>query len=268
MLKQSPAGRLAGKLALVTGSTQGLGTAIARRFVAEGARIVVTGRNQERGEAVAKGIGGGTLFIPADLERPDEARRLGAEALAALGGLDILVNSAGLPERSDLKSFTVEQFDRLFHVNVLAPLLLAQAAHPALAARRGVIINVGSVNAYAGGTNLLIYAATKGALMTATKNLAGALAHDRVRAHVLNIGWTDTEGERTIQAQEGQSPDFLDSVGRRSPMGRLILPAEVAAACVWLASDEAEVFSGIVLDLMQSPRGSGGRRPSGGEKKD
>jgi NAD(P)-dependent dehydrogenase (short-subunit alcohol dehydrogenase family) len=260
-------GRLAGKLALVTGSTQGLGAGIARCFAAEGARVVVTGRSRERGKAVAKSIECGTVFIPADLERPEEVRRLAVEALETLGGLDILVNSAALPERSDVSSFTAGQFDRLFHVDVLAPLLLAQAARKALSARTGVIINIGSVNAYMGEGKLLIYAATKGALMTATKNLAADLQYDRIRVHVLNCGWMDTEGERAIMAGEGRPPNFLDEAGKYLPMGRLISPADIGAACVWLASDEAAVFSGAVIDLEQCPVGAWGRRRRKEEKK-
>ena len=260
-------GRLKGKLALVTGSTQGLGAGIARSFVAEGARVVVTGRNEERGRKVAKSIGHGTVFIPADLVDPDEVRRLAAEALKALGGLDILVNSAAMPERSNLDTFTADQFDRLFHCDVLAPLLLAQAARKALAARTGTIINIGSVNAYMGDGNLLVYSSTKGALVTATRNLAAALQYDRIRVHVLNCGWMDTEGERAIMSGEGHPPNFLDEAGQFRPMGRLITPAEVAGACVWLASDEAAVFSGTVIDLEQHPVGAWGRRRKKEEKK-
>jgi len=255
---------LAGKRALVTGSTQGLGAGIARRFAAEGARVVVTGRNRERGAAVARSLGPGSVFIPADLSRPDEVRRLAAKALARLGGMDILVNSAALPERSDLSSFTVEHFDKLLHTNLLAPLLLVQACAKALAEHTGVVINIGSVNAYTGQGDLLVYSATKGALMTASKNLASALRHDRVRVHVLNAGWMDTEGERRIQAGLGQPADFLDEVGRHLPMGRLIRPAEVAEVCLLLARDETTVFSGAVIDLEQFPAGSWwGRRAHG-----
>lgn len=256
-------GRLVGRKALVTGATQGLGAAVARRFAAEGAAVAVVGRSEERGKAVAADLGAGARFVRADLADPAAAKRAAADALAGLGGLDILVNSAALPERSTLESFTVDHFDRLFRLNVLAPLLLVQATREALAARGGVVINVGSVNAYMGAPTLLVYSASKGAMMTASRNLAAALRFDRIRVHSLNIGWMDTEGERTIQAAEGRPPDFLDEAGRRSPMGRLIKPEEVAGACAWLASDEAAIFSGAVIDLDQFPVGAWGRRPPG-----
>ncbi len=260
----STKGALEGKTALITGSTQGLGAGIARRFAAEGARVVVTGRDRARGAAVAASLGAGSSFIAADLSRPDEVKRLAAEALAALGGnLDILVNSAALPERSNLETFSIEHFERLFRINVLAPLLLAQGCVKALAKNTGAIINVGSVNAYIGAPNLLVYAATKGALMTATKNLAASLRHARVRVHQLNIGWMDSDGERKIQAELGNPPDYLDEAAKRSPSGRLITPADVAEVCVHLARPETSIFSGSVIDLDQAPVGVWGDRPSG-----
>jgi len=260
-------GILAGKAALVTGSTQGLGAAIARRFASEGARVVVTGRNRARGWAVARSLGPGSRFIPADLSRPPEARRLAAKTLAAFGGLDILVNSAALPERCEFLTFKTEQFDRLFHTNLLAPLLLMQGCARALAARTGVVINIGSVNAYVGQSDLLLYAATKGGLMTASKNLASSLRDARIRVHVLNTGWMDTDGERVIQAGLGKPADFLDEAGRQQPLGRLILPCEVAEVCLLLARDETTVFSGSVIDLEQFPVGSGWGRRAHGVKK-
>jgi len=247
--------RLRGLKALVTGSTQGLGEAIARRFVAEGARVVITGRHAGRGRAVAKALGHGTVFLRADLSRPAAVRRLGLDAVRRLGGLDLLVNSAALPERSTLESFTVAHFEELFRVNLLAPLLLSQAALNSLAARSGAIINIGSVNAYIGAENLLVYAATKGALMTVSRNLSASLRERRVRVHCLNVGWMDSDGERALQTKLGRPKDFLDEMGRLAPTGRLIKPAEVAGICVALATAEGAVFSGSVIDLEQAPVG-------------
>ncbi len=244
------------KVAVVTGSTQGLGAAIASRFAGEGARVVVTGRSREKGEALAASLGNGAICHPADLSRAGDCRALIGRALQAFGGVDILVNSAAISERATLESFTPEYFDAVFHLNLRAPLLLAQAALPSLRARKGTILNIGSINAYVGGADLLVYSASKGALMTASRNMADDLKYARVRVFCLNCGWIDTEGERALWARQGRPPDFLDREGRRLPMGRLLRPEEVAEVCALLASDRAAAFSGAVIDLDQYPRGS------------
>ncbi len=247
---------LEGKVALVTGSTQGLGAAIARALAEAGARLVITGRNQERGQAVARTLPGEALFVPAELERGDDCRRLVATAVECFGRLDILVNSAGNTERSRLETFTEALFDRQFKTNVQAPLLLAQAAVPHLRQHTGVVINIGSVNAYVGGETLLVYSASKAALVTASRNLAQALRNERVRVHCLNIGWVDTDGERAVNAGEGRPADFIDRAGQKMPLGRLLQPSEIAEVCLFLASDRAAAFSGAVIDLEQHTIGA------------
>ena len=249
------AGLLSGKVALVTGSTQGLGAAIARLFNKEGARVVLSGRSRAKGEALAKQLGAAALYVPADLERVDDCTRLAAAALENFGGVDVLVNSAALTARSTLESFTPELFDRQFHINLRAPLLLAQSLLPSLRERRGCIFNVGSVNAYMGWPDLLVYSACKGALMTASRNLANSLKYARVRVFCLNLGWIDTEGERTMMTSLGHDAGFLDRAGRTFPEGRIIQPEEVAEVCLLLASKKAGVFSGSVIDLEQFPIG-------------
>jgi NAD(P)-dependent dehydrogenase (short-subunit alcohol dehydrogenase family) len=246
---------LYGKVALVTGSTQGLGAGIARCLVRAGARVVLTGRNRERGNAMARELGE-AVFEPADLSQVDDCARLVDKAAEHWGRLDILVNSAGDTDRSQLDTFTPELFDRQFHTNVRAPLLLAKAAVPHLKKNTGVIINIGSVNAYVGGETLLVYSATKGALMTASKNMAQALRNERVRVHCLNIGWVETEGERTVLAKEGKPADFIERAGKKLPVGRLLLPQEIGEVCLFLASDRGAVFSGSVIDLEQHPIGA------------
>ncbi len=252
-------GTLENKVALVTGSTQGIGAAIATRYAREGARVVITGRSRQKGEALAvfmNGLGPGATYVPADLGRVEDCKALIAEALKAYGGIDILVNCAASTERSTIEDFTPEFFDRQFHLNLRAPLLLAQAALPSLRERRGVVINIGSINAYIGELKLLVYAATKGALMTASRNLAHVLKYARVRVHCLNVGWTDTEGERAMMAKLGKPPDLLDQAGKRFPIGRLLKPQDIAEACLFLAGDRAAAFSGCVIDLEQYPIGA------------
>lgn len=247
---------LEGKSALVTGSTQGLGAAVARAFVREGARVAVTGLPPEKGREMAAALGNGCVFVAGNLADAEETRGIARQALRAFGEVDILVNNAANVERSTLADFTPELFDRQFHINVRAPLLLAQELLGSLRRRRGVVINIGSINAHIGWPNLLIYSATKAALQTASRNLANALKYARVRVHCLNPGWMDTEGERALMVKLGHPPDFLDREGKRLPMERLLKPEEVAELVVLLASDRAAAFSGIVADLDQYPPGA------------
>ena len=245
---------LAGKVALVTGSCIGLGAAIAERLAADGARLALTGYPVDHGQALAGRLPG-AIFIPADLCSADETRALARETIDRCGGLDILVNNAADSERATLDRVTPELFDRQFHIIVRAPLLLAQAALSSLTARGGVIVNIGSVNARVGWPDLVVYAAAKAALVTASKNLANALKYSRVRVHCLNPGWIDTEGERAMMARLGHPPDYLDREGATFPMGRIMTPREIADVVAFFASPQAEAFSGTVVDLEQFPLG-------------
>ena len=132
---------------------------------------------------------------------------------------------------------------------------MIQSALPSLRERGGTVINIGSVNAYLGGPNLLVYSATKGALMTASRNMANALQSPRVRL-LLNVGWIDMDGERAVLAEEGLPPDFIEREGRKLPIGRLLNPNEVAEVCFFLSSPRSQAFSGAVIDLEQFPLGA------------
>ena len=245
---------LDGRVAVISGGTQGIGAAVARLFVAEGARVVVGGRSRAKGEALARELG--AVYQETDLAKVDDCRGLVDAALRAYDGVDVLVNCAADTSRSTVDDFTPEFFDRQFAVNVRAPLLLAQRALPSLRGRRGVVINIGSVNAFMGEPELLVYAATKGALQTASRNLAHTLKFDRVRVYCLNLGWVDTEGERAVLATLGHPADFIDRQGTRWPLGRPLKPSEVADVCLFLASDKAAPFSGTVIELEQFPTGA------------
>ena len=247
---------LTGKVAVITGSTQGHGAALATLCVKEGARVVLTGLSARDGKAVAKKLGKNAVFEQSDLVRPEDCRRLIDVALDRFGGVDILVNNAVNATRATVDDVTPEVFDRIFATNVRAPLLLAHHAIDSLRKRRGVIINIGSINAFMGEPSLLVYAASKGALQTASRNLANYLKFDRVRVYCLNVGWMDSEGERAMMQQLGHPPDFLDRAGKAWPLGRILKPAEVAEVALFFASDKAAAFSGQVIELEQFPTGT------------
>ena len=144
----------------------------------------------------------------------------------------------------------------IFAVNLRAPLLLAQAAMSSLRKRQGVIINIGSINAFMGEPSLLVYAASKGALQTASRGLANYLKFDRVRVYCLNVGWMNSEGERAMMKRLGHPDDFIERAGEGWPLGRILKPSEVAEVALFLTSSRAAAFSGQVIELEQFPTGA------------
>jgi len=250
-----------GKVAIVTGSTQGLGEAIARLFAAGGAAgIVVSGRDATRGEAVAASLGVPSIFVRADLADAESCRRVVAEADQKFGRVDVLVNSAAITDRGTILDTTVDMFDRMMAINVRAPFFLIQdAAHiMRREGRGGTIVNIQSMSAHGGQSFLAAYSISKGALSVLTKNAAFALMPDGIRINGLNIGWMDTPGEAGIQSRFHDAPaDWLATAEAKQPFGRLLKPDEVARAVAYLAGDESGMMTGSVIDFDQQVRGAG-----------
>ncbi|MGH6903853.1 MAG: SDR family oxidoreductase [Geminicoccaceae bacterium] len=270
MAAEGTAGQLAGKVAAITGGTQGLGEAIARLFAARGAvGIAICGRNLENGERVARTISGAgcpTEFVRADLERMADARDFIDSAEASFGRLDVLVNCAAATDRGTLENTTEELWDRLFALNVKSQFFLIQRAVEVMRRHRihGAIANVGTMTAYGGPPKLIAYSASKGALMTMTRALANALKRDHIRINTLNIGWTNTPREHLVQTgMDGQPKDWLERASRNQPFGRLIEPDEVARAIAFLCSDESGLMTGAVVDFDQNVVGAWDENPGG-----
>lgn len=251
--------RLDGKIAVITGSTQGLGAAVARNFAAAGASGLVTcGRNTERGRAVADGItaehGIPVTFVQAELESLDDCGAIIAAADRDFGRVDVLVNAAGLTDRGNLLNTSPELFDRMMAVNVRAPFFLMQAAVK-LMIREGIegsIVNIGSTSGRAGQPFLAPYSTSKGALSTLTRHAGYALMRNRIRVNQLDIGWMNSDHERKIQEDEQGDPEFIDRVAATLPFGRLLDPREVARAVAFLASDDSGMMTGSVIQFDQS----------------
>lgn len=246
--------RLENKIVLVTGSTTGIGEAIARRVISEGGRVVIHGRNAERGEALVKEWPQRAALVVADLADPLAPARLVDAAIREFGTLDALVNNAASVARSDLHSTDAAFFDKMMAVNVRAPMLLIQAAYPHLKRSRGCVLNIGSINGYCGEGNLLAYSVSKGALMTLSRNLADALCYDGIRVNHFNVGWVLTPNEYQQKIRDGLPSDWPQKVDPQfAPSGRIMLPEEIAAAAVYWLSDESRPISGSVLELEQYP---------------
>jgi NAD(P)-dependent dehydrogenase (short-subunit alcohol dehydrogenase family) len=246
--------RLQDKVILVTGSTTGIGEAIARRVVAEGARVVVHGRDEERGRALVRQWPGQAELAIADLADPAALPTLVETAVRAFGKLDAVVNNAASVARSDLFSTDAAFFDKMMAVNVRAPLLIIRAAYEHLKKSRGCVLNIGSINSYTGEGNLLAYSVSKGALMTLSRNLADALCYDGVRVNHFNVGWVLTPNEYKQKLADGLPKDWPEQIDPQfAPSGRILKPEEIAAAAVYWLSDESRPISGSVVELEQYP---------------
>lgn len=241
--------RLSGRTALVTGSTGGLGVAIAKALAANHAFVVVSGRDKSRGDAVVAGIraaGGDGAFVAADLGAGEaEVRRLAAAATETAGGrLDILVNNAATLLMPTPTAEVSEQLLRdTFAVNVFAPFLLAGLLAPAMAeSGKGSIVNIGSITGLRGSDGSAVYSAQKAVIHSLTKSWADEYGPAGVRVNAVAPGPIATERQQEFA-------DHLEPVLARLPSRRMSTPDEVAAAVVFLAGDDAANIHGAILSV-------------------
>jgi NAD(P)-dependent dehydrogenase (short-subunit alcohol dehydrogenase family) len=247
-----------GKVTVVTGSTQGLGAAIARQIVERGAAgVVITGRDDDRGTAMAaelEDMGCRSVFVNADLVDPSAPARIIAVADETFDKIDVLVNSAAVTDRDTIWETSPEQFDRMVAINTKAPWFLMQGAIKVMV-REGVggtVVNVLSISSHAGQPYLATYCASKAALAAFTKNSAHALLKHRIRVNALNPGWMATPGEDRVQREYyGAGDAWREKAGANLPFGDLIDPEDAARAVLFLASKESGFMTGAVVDYDQ-----------------
>ena len=252
------------KVAVITGSTQGLGEATARLMAARGAAgILVTGREADRGHAVAdqlKALGADARYVPGDLADPATPAAIIAAADEAFGRIDTVVNAAAVTVRGSVWDTTAPLWDEMLAINTRAPGLMITAAARVMKREgiAGTIVNVGSVAAYAGADFLYPYSASKMALVALTRNAAWTLMRHRIRVNLVQPGWMATPGEDVIQKRfHGAEDDWLETASASQPFGRLIDPNELARTICFLASDESGMMTGATLDFDQSILGGG-----------
>ncbi|MEM9439708.1 MAG: SDR family oxidoreductase [Pseudomonadota bacterium] len=251
------------KIAVITGSTQGIGEGVARLFAARGAEgLVICGRSADQGAAVAKELsdsGTKTIFVEADLRKMDEGRAVVDEAEKIFGHLDILVNCAAATDRGTIESTTEDVWDKLFDLNVKSQFFMSQRAIEVMRRHKieGTIVNIGTIVAHGGPPFLIPYCSSKGALMTLTRSIANAVKRDRIRVNTLNIGWTNTPREHIVQTEIHARPEnWLEIAGEAQPFGRLIEIDDVARAVAFMASAESGLLTGAIIDFDQTITGT------------
>lgn len=247
-MKSNIQSKLAGKTALVTGASKGIGAAIAKHLAAAGASVVVNYASSKSGadQVVAEIIaaGGKAVAIQGDVAKPADITRLVAEAKKAFGSLDILVNNAGVYEFVPLEGITAEHYHRIFNINVLGLLLTTQEAVKHFPATGGSVINIGSVVTDLTPPASAVYTGTKGAIDAITGVLAKELGPKKIRVNALNPGLTITEGTHTAGIA---GSDFEKDAVSKTPLGRAGRPDDIAKAAVFLASDDSGWVTGEML---------------------
>ncbi len=248
--------RLQNKVIIITGSTTGIGKAIALRCVAEGARVIIHGLEENWGKSVVTETGEDKAVLHIeDISKESCADRLVALAVKSFGKLDAVVNNAAMVVSSNIHTTDLVFLRKVIEVNTIAPFALIKAALPYLTEHHGCVLNIGSVNAWSGEPNLFAYSVSKGALMTMTRNLGDTLHRENgVRVNQINPGWVLTEIEIQRKKEQGLKEDwYKDLPAAYAPAGRILKPSEIAAAAVYWLADESGPISGQVVDLEQYP---------------
>jgi 3-oxoacyl-[acyl-carrier protein] reductase len=241
--------RLNGKTAIVTGGASGFGEGIVRRFIAEGARVAIADLNGSAAEALAAEFGPSVLAVETDVSDGASVDRLFDCAERAFGGLDVLVNNAGIGHTPQaLETLSEAEFDRLLAVNVKSVFLTARRAVPLMKrAGAGAILNIASTAGVSPRPNLTWYNASKGWMITATRSMAVELAPSGVRVNAINPVAGETPLLKTFMGED--TPEvrarFLASI----PLGRFSTPADIASAAVFLCSDEAGLVTGVAMEV-------------------
>lgn len=242
--------KLAGKVAVVTGASKGIGAAIAKQLADEGAAVVVNySASQDAADRVVKqisGSGGRAVAVKANLARKADIDQLFAETKKAFGQIDILVNNAGIYEFAPIGEVTEQHFHKQFDLNVLGLILASQAAVKLFGENGGSIINISSIVSHAGVPNAAVYSGTKGAVDAITRSLAKELGPRGIRVNAINPGMVETEG---IHATGIAGSDMQKQVEAATPLGRIGQPRDIAGAAVFLASADSSWVTGETLTI-------------------
>jgi NAD(P)-dependent dehydrogenase (short-subunit alcohol dehydrogenase family) len=246
---------LENKVVLITGGSSGIGRYSAVEFAKNGCKVVILGRNQsglaETTKLVRESASSAQVEeLVADLESPDECRRVVAETVSKFGQLDVLVNSAGILQRGSIETLTLEEFDKQMNINVRSVFVITQAAVPHLKATKGSIVNISSVTGHRAAPGVLSYNVSKAALDHFTRSVALELAPAGVRVNAVNPGVVVTNCHRNAGLSEEDYAKFLEHSKTTHALGRVATAEEVAKAIVFLSSNELAGFmTGVTLPI-------------------
>jgi NAD(P)-dependent dehydrogenase (short-subunit alcohol dehydrogenase family) len=242
----------AGKVALITGATSGIGNACALAFARAGAKVAGVGRKEDALAELAetvRGLGAEFLAIKADVAADGEAERVARETVQRLGGIDVLVNAAGHISSGTIENTSLEAWDKMMNVNVRAAFQLMQHALPSLSERRGNIVNISSVTGLRSFPGVLAYCVSKAALDQLTRCAALEVAAKGVRVNAVNPGVVVTEIHKRGGMSEDAYAAFLEHSKTTHPLGRTGRPDEIAALVLFLASEEASWVTGATYSI-------------------
>jgi 3-oxoacyl-[acyl-carrier protein] reductase len=241
----TPNRKLAGKTAVVTGASKGIGASIAKHLAAEGAAVVINYASSKTGaDTVVREItsnGGKAVAVQGDMSKKADIERLFAEAKRVFSTIDILVNNAGIYEFAPIENVTEEHFHKQINVNVLGPILATQAAVKLFGPSGGSIVNISSIVSSMAVPNAAVYSATKGAVDALTRSLAKELGPRKIRVNAINPGMVETEG---VHAAGIAGSDMQKGVEAQTPLGRIGQPQDIATAAVFLASSDSAWITG------------------------
>lgn len=246
------------KVIIVTGATDGIGLEIVKESLNLGAKVMIhSSKNSKlKAEDLVEELGSNTSYVCADLSKFEELTKIISKTIEVFGKVDGLVNNAGVFPRNNIENIDEDTYNYIFNVNFKAPLFLCKEVVKSFKKFniKGSIVNIGSINAYCGQDDLLVYSASKGALMTMTRNLADYLGTSEIRVNQLNVGWTHTKKENTTQLKEGNSEDWYKNINKAfAPRGTILAPEEIAKHVVFWLSDYSIPVSGSIYEIEQYP---------------
>ncbi len=239
--------RLKDKIAIVTGGASGFGEGIVRRFAKEGARVAIADLNEDAAQKLAKDVGG--IAVRTDVSRGDDVKALANTVTGKWGGIDLLVNNAGIGHKPQpLDTLPEETFDRILAVNAKSVFLTAREIVPRMkVAKRGAIVNIASTGGVSPRPNLTWYNASKGWMITATRAMAVELAPFGIRVNAINPVAGDTPLLATFMGED--TPEIRAKFLASIPIGRFSTPEDIAATACFLCSDEASMITGVALEV-------------------